>query len=358
MTRLLAYESNDITELLQQPPEHRDADWLKDALQQAVMLELATLPPYLCGMWSIENPDEDSDVFDALKEVVFDEMSHLGLVGNLLTTIGGTPRLADENVVPKYPGPLPGGVRPGLSVSLGGLTRESLDMFSRMEQPEEPISLVGRSPRITIGGFYAAVLEAFRGHADLITGARQLTRNMAHHGAGNNVVAITSFPQVEAAIKVIREQGEGTSASPENPYPGAVGELAHFYVFREILHGRKLIRVSENPARWDFEGDEIRMPRTLPMGRVPKGGWGAGNSAVPDPETRKLLDSFNQSYSSMLRALEQAWRTDLPAKAKELLNKAVSQMFTLQEPARALMRRPLPGGGGKTYGPEFRYVDT
>ncbi|NJP82759.1 hypothetical protein HCK01_36730, partial [Streptomyces sp. AA8] len=43
----------------------------------------------------------------------------------MLTTIGGAPRMADAALVPKYPGPLPGGVRPELSVSLTGLTKES-----------------------------------------------------------------------------------------------------------------------------------------------------------------------------------------------------------------------------------------
>ncbi|WP_328665783.1 hypothetical protein OG905_01620 [Streptomyces sp. NBC_00322] len=59
----------------------------------------------------------------------------------------------------------------------------------------------------------------------------------------------------------------------------------------------------------------------------------------------------------MLRFLEQAWQTDVPATARALLNKAVGQMFTLQNPAQSLMQRELPDGSGKTYGPEFRYID-
>ncbi|MFD3504152.1 ferritin-like protein [Streptomyces sp. NPDC058678] len=353
MTTLPGYRSNRIVELLDEPAEVRGADWLKDALQQAVMLELATLPPYLCAMWSIE--DQDGDVFSALQEIVFDEMSHLGLAGNLLTTIGGAPRLADVRTVPTYPGPLPGGVRPGLIVSLSGLTKESVDLFSRIEEPDVPVAKA--RTHTSIGAFYTAILDVLRDHTDLISGTRQLVRNMAHHGAGNSIVAITSFADADMAIDVIKEQGEGTTASPENPHPGEQGELAHFYVFREIFHGRRLIRTSEDPDRWEFAGDAIPMPPTFPMGTVPPGGWGASGSAVPDAETKELLDAGNHAFSTMLRLLEQAWHADEPAAAKQLLNKAVAQMFSLQDPARALMSRELSDGSGRTYGPEFRYTD-
>ncbi|MBG0850626.1 ferritin-like protein [Streptomyces spinoverrucosus] len=355
MTSVLEYRSKRIVELLDEPAELRDADWLKEALQQAVMLELATLPPYLCGLWSIDDSARDGEASSAIGRIVFDEMSHLGLAGNLLTTVGGVPRLADARAVPAYPGPLPGGVRPELTVFLSGLSKDSLDLYSRIEEPDRPVAAA--ETHTSIGAFYTAVLEAFRSHPDLITGGHQLTRNMPHHGEGNNVGALRSLADVEAAIGVIKEQGEGTSASPENPHPGEPEELAHFYVFREIFHGRKLVRTAENPDRWEFAGAEIPMPPALPMGRVPSGGWGTSGPLAPDPETRQLLDAVNRTYSQMLRFLEAAWQADLPATAKELLNKAVGQMFALQDPARAAMRRPLPDGSGRTYGPEFLFTD-
>ena len=353
MATLPGYQRNRIVELMDEPAELRGANWLKDSLQQAMLLELATLPPYLCAMWSIK--DQDGEVFSAIRRVVFDEMSHLGLAGNLLTTIGGTPHLADARTVPTYPGPLPGGVRPGLTVSLGGLTKESADLFSRIEEPDAPVAEV--SKHTSIGAFYTAILEAFRDHTDLISGTRQLARNMAHHGAGNSIVPITSFADVDMAIDVIKEQGEGTSASPENPHPGESGELAHFYVFREIFHGRRLVRTSEHPDRWEFTGEEIPMPPSFPMGTVPPGGWSGSGRVVPDAETKRLLDAGNHAFSTMLRLLEQAWQTNEPAEAKQLLNRAIAQMFALQDPARSLMSRELPDGSGRTYGPEFRYTD-
>ncbi|MET7636371.1 ferritin-like protein [Streptomyces sp. NPDC005078] len=355
MSTVLNYESNSIVELMEKPAEEHDEQWLNDSLQQAIMLELATLPPYLCGLWSIESP-QDEIVLTTIQEIVFDEMSHLGLACNMLTTIGGTPRLADERLVPKYPGPLPGGVRPGLSVSLSGLSQRSLDMYSQIEKPDDPFVESTTNTATSIGAFYTAILEAFKSHRSLIKGTRQVARDMSSHGKGNSVVALGSFEEVEQAIMIIKEQGEGTSVSPENPFPGEPGELAHFYAFREIFHGRKLIKISERPKEFDFRGAEIHMPKTLPMGTVPKGGWAQGPLGVPAGPTRELLDTFNQHYSSLLRFLEQAWQADQPSKAAELLGKAVGEMFSLQQPARDLMKIPLPDGSGLTYGPEFQYV--
>ncbi|WP_051848431.1 hypothetical protein [Streptomyces sp. NRRL WC-3725] len=124
--------------------------------------------------------------------------------------------------------------------------------------------------------------------------------------------------------------------------------MAHFYVFREIYHGHKLVKTAENPDRWEFVGDEIPMPRCRPMATVPSGGWGTTGPSAPDIVTRRLLDDFNRSYSDMLRFLEAAWQTDLPARAKELLNSAVGQILDLHQPASTLMERPLAGGSGET----------
>ncbi|WFB10910.1 ferritin-like protein [Streptomyces sp. LX-29] len=344
-----------IVELMEVPAEEHDRQWLKEALQQAVMLELATLPPYLCGLWSIEDSSRDSGVFATIHEIVFDEMSHLGLACNMLTTIGGEPRIADERLVPKYPGPLPGGVRPELTVSLTGLSKQSLDMYSQIEKPDDPV-VEDREIHTSIGAFYTAILEAFRNQQHLISGTRQVVKRMFGHGKGNDVVALRSFGDVEAAIKIIKEQGEGTAASPQNPFPGRPGELAHFYSFREIFHGRKLIAVSQDPPRFDFQGPEIPMPNTLPMGTVPQGGWEQGGVTVSS-EVRRHLDAFNLHYSSLLSFLEKAWQAEQSSTANARLSDAIGEMSELQGPAQELMGIPLPDGSGKTYGPEFRYVE-
>lgn len=86
-------------------PLQRDLQWLKGALQIAIQLELATLPPYLTAYWTIK--DEDHETRTSIHEIWREEMAHFGLACNLLVAIGGTPLLTDAAVVPAYPGPLP-----------------------------------------------------------------------------------------------------------------------------------------------------------------------------------------------------------------------------------------------------------
>ncbi|MFF8387048.1 ferritin-like domain-containing protein [Streptomyces kanasensis] len=353
MTTVLAYESNAIVELMEVRPVDRDEAWLKDALQQAIMVEIATIGPYASAMWSIK--EGSGPVYDTIRRVIFDEMSHMGLVCNMLTTIGGSPILADPNVAPKYEYPLPGGVRPELTVFLEGLSKDSVEMFSEIERPDHPVAEF--ETFTSIGAFYTAVEEAFEAHQHLIRGTRQLAYSMTHHGQGNDILPLDSIERVRGAIEVIKEQGEGTSASPENPFPGKEGELAHFYAFRELFHGRKLVKVSESPDMWDFTGDEVPFPPAHPMGRVPRGGWVNGGENAPGPEVQQALDLFNREFSSMLRALEKAWQTDDPNAAKAEVGKAVGHMFQMGPKARALMERELPDGSGRTYGPEFLYVE-
>src|SRR4051794_10597876 len=99
-----------IVDLMQVPPADYNLEWLKNSLQAAVQLEMATIPPYLCAMWSIKDPADP--VRAMIRDIVLEEMSHMGTACNMRTAAGGTPRVNTADVVPTYPGPLPGGVHP------------------------------------------------------------------------------------------------------------------------------------------------------------------------------------------------------------------------------------------------------
>ena len=88
----------------------------------------------------------------------------MGLACNMLTTIGGTPQINTPGAVPKYPGHLPGGVRPQLTVGLVRLTKVVvLDTYMQIEYPEGgPIALFQGMTYSTIGAFYDALRDAFR----------------------------------------------------------------------------------------------------------------------------------------------------------------------------------------------------
>ncbi|WP_033331553.1 MULTISPECIES: ferritin-like domain-containing protein [Streptomyces] len=349
-TGILDYESDAIVQLMNIAEEDWTEQELKDALQRAIMLELSTIPPYATALWSIIDPNKNEPVAHTIREIVFDEMSHFGLVCNMLTSIGGTVVLTDPLTVPKYPGELPGGVNPGLEVFLSGLTRESATLFSCIEKPENPLAFAADGN--TIGAFYQRIANVFPNFAHLLTGHNQVTFPLGSigHGAGNDIVAMNTIDDVLKAINIIQTQGEGTTVSPDNPFPGPQDELAHYYAFKEIAVGKKLVK---NPAtgRFEFTGPDVPLPPTSPVARVPAGGWANDPANAPDPDTASALHDFNTSYSDMLKALHDAW-----GGAPNRLFDATSDMSDLGVAARKLSAIKLPADPHSTYGPEWLFI--
>ncbi|MFF2041177.1 ferritin-like protein [Kitasatospora sp. NPDC058170] len=350
MTTVLDYGSDAIVQLMSVAEEDWTEQELRDALQRAIMLELSTIPPYATALWSITDPDNSKPVRHTIREILFDEMSHFGLVCNMLTSIGGDVVLKDPLTVPKYPGQLPGGVNPGLEVYLSGLTRESACLFSDIEKPEHPLAFAADGN--TIGAFYQRIANVFPTFAHLLTGERQVDFPLgSSHGAGNDIVPMNTIDDVLAAIHVIQSQGEGTEASPDNPFPGAPGELAHYYAFKEIAVGKKLV-LDERTQTFGFTGADVPLPDTSPVARVPLGGWAESPGNEPDPATAALLHTFNQQYSKMLSDLQDAWGSAGPAS----IGPAIGLMGAMRRTAQQINTVKLPADPRFTYGPEWLFV--
>ena len=255
-------------------------------------------------------------------------MLHLGLACNMLAAIDGEPQIT----APSFPGPLPGGVRPGLTVYLAGLSRELLeDVFMPIELPEHPVAEFESFP--TIGAFYDAISAAF---AALFPSDHQFstTNQVGPFSIGDETLTVLkSLDEVQSAITTIKEQGEGTSTSPD--VPQFDDELAHYYRFGEILHGKKLIEVD---GQWEYAGDAIAFPDCYPVRQVPADGYPGGPG----------MQTFDQTYKLLIGQLQTAW-TGQPAS----LGDAVGTMFTLTSNAQDIVTQPLPGGSGN-YGPDFK----
>ncbi|MEU1617262.1 ferritin-like protein [Streptomyces sp. NPDC005722] len=325
-----------VARLLAVPAASRRTDWLHQALQVAVELELATIPPYLCAWWSVR--DRSDTVARLIRGIVTDEMFHMGLACNMLVAVGGRPRIA--GVTPDYPCRLPGGVRSELTVSLSGLTRAYVrDVLMAIETPESTLPEPSAGPP-TIGDFYNGVVTAFLDHRPELSVRGQIGQRIGP----DELRPMRTLDDVVAAVEIIKEQGEGSSDSPEAPTGEAVGghrDLAHYFAFAEIYHGRAL---EETDGLWEFSGPPIPFPDVHPMGVVPRGGW-----PHPPREAATLLRRFDTAYGDLLRGLESAWQSaDHGA-----LNRAIRTMEELEEPALALMEIPL-GDGRHTYGPQFR----
>jgi hypothetical protein len=321
-----------IIELMQVSSQDRDVDWLKTSLQSAVELELSTIPPYLCAMWSIKDPNDP--VRQMIREIVMEEMSHMGTACNMLTAVGGTPAINTAEAVPVYPGPLPGGVHPGLTVCLSGLTKDIIQsVFMEIELPESgPLAFVEGMAFPTIGAFYDSILQAFQqAPPGTVTGERQL--NPAFGGPADTI-EITSVADAETAIARIKEQGEGTAQSPVGDPSMSGDNLAHYYQFAEIWHGNRLVASN---GTFTFTGDPIPFPDVFPMAVVPPEGYPAESA------------NFDNQYKSLLDNLQNAWET---GNSTDLFN-AIGTMDAMGDIATTLMQQPLPNGQGN-FGPDFK----
>jgi hypothetical protein len=321
---MTSYGSQKIVTLLNDTV--RDIRWIKESVQAAVDLELSTIPPYLCALWSIQAA---GTVENIVRQVVRDEMGHLGLMCNLLRGLGESPQIVAA--VPKYPGPLPGGVRPDLIVYLSSLTPAFVrDVMMEIEKPETPIpvkALVQTFP--SIGKFYEALAAALQDQQPPLTTTGQLTSSFG-------VSVLATIDDALKAIDRIRQQGEGTSTTATFQ-----GKLAHYYRFEQISLGQT---ITENPPGKLTPGPPpVPFPATFRMGKVPFGGW-----PNRDPDGKGTLKAFNDLYRSVLTDLEKAWG----AEGMDALERARDTMLEMEGPAKTLMDVKQPNGT-ENYGPDF-----
>src|ERR1041384_5502771 len=139
-----------ISSLMKMKGQLSPLDFLLQSLPLAVELEFSTIPVYLCGMWSIQ--EQQGPAYDLINSIVIEEMLHMGLASNMLNAIGGQPEIDAPGFVPTYPGPLPGDVRPPLTVAWRGLNTEFvLNLFMQIKTREGgPFALSLEKPYPTI----------------------------------------------------------------------------------------------------------------------------------------------------------------------------------------------------------------
>jgi rubrerythrin len=341
-----------VTQLLaaEQPATPADKAVKRDAivaaLNGAVLLEFATIPPYLTALWTIK--DERHPLANSLRNILQEEMLHLALVCNMLVSIGGEPQIS--SAAPTYPGKLPLGVHPELIVPLGRFSKRMLDVFIEIERPKDvaPDEAILEQeqekqggedpPEYTIGQLYGEILASFRALDPEFSQDRQVTGPLAW-------IPILSLEDVEKAIEIIERQGEGSTGQPEERR----GYLAHYWRFAEM---RRLQRMEKGAdGKWafgtaiafDFDAD------VWPVADVPEGGYQL--DAAAEPDAHHLLHQFNIHYSKLLDYLQATWSG--PA-GQAMILMALEEMFELEKFAKPLMRIARPDG--QNYSPDFRYL--
>lgn len=310
---------------------------LKAALQTAIELEHATIPPYLYAMYSLTG--DNFGIAGLIRSVVMEEMGHFALACNILNAIGGSPAIESTGFVPSYPGPLPGSVEGHLTVPLAPFSIVLVEnVFMVIEEPENPLVFPDRfaaemeGPDLTIGQFYARISEAL-GSATFTANRNQV------EGVLPGVIAVNTLEDARTAIGTIVEQGEGTPQTPED----SGGDLAHYYRFEEIVRGRTL---QETDGKFAFDGPAITFDPTavLPLVTNPKGARYTGAAKAAN-------DTFNGTYAKLLSQLHSGFNG-----TPDDVSAAIGTMFSLKGDAQTVMKTPLGDGSNANAGPTFELV--
>ncbi len=337
-------------------------DRVKELLEAAVKLELATIPPYLCALYSI-HPGTNVEATLVIRSVVVEEMLHMVLSANVLNAIGGSPKIAGADNAPRYPHELPDGV----IMDLLPFSSAAVESFLSVENPEyradeanaehvlgrrdtvhaSHVLLVPEQPT-TIGAFYAEIeaglkeLVAEYGEETIFCGdpARQVSRDY-YYAAGGKSIEVSDLESALNALEEVVDQGEGDMRSAFD----SDADLAHFYRFEQLKYGRVY---QPGDGLGEPTGPEVSVDygAVYPMLPNPR------MEEITDPELRAVAQRANEQWALALTQIEAAFNGD-PA----LLIPAVHTMFRLRDEMLVLLANPLEGHGTYHAGPTFEWTE-
>jgi hypothetical protein len=348
--------------------EHREA--LIYMLCLAAELEHSIMCQYLYAAFSLKQDADENVTSEQLQaierwrksvsHVATQEMLHLAIVQNLLTSIGAAPHLGRPNLPPP-PGHFPASV----SLALMPFGEQALRHFMYLERPEgmqlddaEGLRMLERAtpamqpgdivPQLqdfaTVGHLYRSIEEGIRalaskyGEARLFCGPREAQAVSASFG-WQQLVAIGDLASAQTAIDTIIEQGEGARGN---------WRTAHFGQFVNILDEYLELRNRDpgfQPARSVLPANVRPHERDLSI------------PLISDPITARCTDLFNVSYEVLLLVLQRYFGhlEESEAQLGVLVDVALNLMFEVIEPLAQVITR-LPIGAdypGRTAGPSF-----
>jgi hypothetical protein len=279
-------------------------------LTEAAAVEHSLMCQYLFAAFSLKQRTDEGLTEDQLTDVVGwerlilsvarQEMEHLGLVINLLTAVGGAPRLAHPEF--PYATHLFGGEM--ALVPFSGATVKKFVCFERPVTIDpkdaycEPAPAPSGDDYTTVGELYErverALIDADQGPEPLFigppgaqVGGGVLGTDFPRVGAmggGYDVYmsAVTDLATARQAIDRIIEQGEGN--------PGD-HEYSHYHRFVQIVGELERVGDAFTPAR-----DVVPNP-ALP------GNAQAQSTIITHPVTTQVMGLFDAAYSTMLLVL-------------------------------------------------------
>ncbi|QYX31283.1 ferritin-like domain-containing protein [Sphaerospermopsis torques-reginae] len=352
-------------------------------LIQGLMIEHATLPPYLTALYSLK-PGSNLEAFQFIRTVAVEEMLHLTLVANVFNAVGGDIQgvLTNPDFIPTYPTYLPTREE-DFEVSISKFSRETVETFCKIERSHHVddnkalvesrtrqtrrhnfLKLAGKKDNLsyeTIGLFYTEVIRGLKAldkqykseGKNLFIGdpKKQITPEYYYDGAGD-IVKVTDLDSAIKALYIIQTQGEGSGTKT---IYDSEKELSHYYRFQQLLNGRYYVIDKEDPTKSDQPNH--------PTGETFTVDWDAVYPVMENLTLSKLRNycdadselyahalEFQQAYSRFLAEIEYSFNGH-----PEQLLPAVGSMFRLKELANSLIRNPIPGLNGVNAGPVYKF---
>lgn len=346
----------------------KDKQPVIELLQTAVLFEMSTIPPYMTALLSIK-PGTNKVAADNIRGVMMEEMLHMTLAGNVLSSIGGTMTF-DANHIPEYPLALEfEGQRlkkREFDIDLAPMSADTIKVFTQIELPDgwpEEKAMLKAVPEIdvpgyTIGAFYQKVEDMLEelcdryGQDDVFSGdsSRQVDVNFYWSGGGQPI-KVSDIKSAKEALSIIVEQGEGTSTSVydgDMHYFDQAAEVAHFFRFNEILYSRHY-QAGDHPHE-PPTGDsfEVDYDAVYPIKVNAK-----ASDYADDLKLSQLNQNFNREYSRMLTQIAAAFNGNPDALYTAILN----GMHDMVDIAREMMKTPIANDqNGLNGAPSFEWV--
>ncbi|MFQ6029582.1 MAG: ferritin-like protein [Dehalococcoidia bacterium] len=289
-------------------------------LTEAAELEHGIMCCYLFSAFSMKRDSKEGlteKQLDAVErwrgtilQIAIEEMVHMSLACNLLTSVGGAPHLRRPNL-PANPKAYP----PTFRLELAPFGRQSLESFVFLERPENqepgpgltgnqnlPLLMPGRFSDIfsserqyqTVGHLYRGIEDGLRyltqkyGEDGLFIGPRE-AQIADDYFSLPGLIPVTDLASAVAAIEGIVEQGEGARMGDEQSHHGRF--LAISQEYDELLAedpnfepGRPVLR---NPyAMFPNDIDEHREV-----------------NLIEDPSSMDMCNLFDGCYELLMQML-------------------------------------------------------
>jgi Ferritin-like len=350
--------------------QHREA--LIWTLGKAAALEQLVMCQYLYAAFGLKDREDDGLTAPQLEatrrwrrelmHIAEQEMLHLALVQNLLTSVGASPMFGRPNF-PLPPHAYPAGIR----MELLPFGEQSLRHFIYLERPEgldmadqdalaaidkaEPLPVAHEDdigPRLqdfdTIGALYRAIEVGFDRLAERLGEPRLFLGPPGAQARSSRFwlsgfVPVTDLASAHAAIDVIVEQGEGARGAWRDAHFGRlVTVLDEFLDLRDA-------DPSFEPSRPVLAAIVREREDGVPM------------PVIGDPFTSRAVDLLNAVYEVLLQVLARSFAhtEETDDQLDVLAGTAIGLMREVVKPLGGLVTRLRVGFDhpGRTAGPTF-----